>query len=73
MKDLKAIYNAYSHIKINKDVDFCHSMDKKGYRILCKNFFADKDSKKLSVLLAEETVVASNESEKIFLQWLNLE
>lgn len=73
MKYLTAIKSEYSQLKINKDVDFCHSMDKEGYKILYKNFFADKRNKNLAILIAEETSVSSNQSEKLFLQWLKVE
>lgn len=73
MKDLKSLQSEYGLIKMHQDGCFCHSMDKKGYKILCKNFFANDVNKKLALALADETIITSLESEKNFLQWLNME
>ena len=73
MKDLTSLQKYYNSVEIHKDCCFCHSMDKKRYKILCERFFAEKENQKLFVKLAEETVELSNESEKLFLQWLNVE
>ncbi|HAJ77858.1 MAG TPA: hypothetical protein DCO89_02175 [Clostridiales bacterium] len=73
MKDLKSLKNAYSLVNTHKDCHFCHSIDKEGYKILYKNFFADDINKKTAQTLAYESNYLSAESENIFLQWLNLE
>ena len=73
MKDLKSLQDEYSQVKIHKDLCFCHSMDIEGYKILYKNFFADKANKDLTLKLSDEAILMSAESEKIYLQWLNME
>ena len=73
MKDLTSLQKCYNSIVIHKDCCFCHSMDKKGYKILCERFFAEQKNNNLCVELAEETIGLSKESEDIFLQWLNVE
>ena len=73
MKDLKSLQDEYSQIKVHKDLYFCHSMNVEGYKILYKNYFADETNKAAALRIADETISSSLESEKFFLQWLNVE
>lgn len=50
--------------------NFCHSIDTKGYTIMCKDFFADQSNSALSVEIAEECLKVENEAESLFLKWL---
>ena len=73
MKDLNKLANSYSLLDMNIISGFCHSIDKEKYRILCENFFCDKKVNSKFIEIAEENIVFSNQSEEIFLYWLNLE
>lgn len=73
MKDFIKLAKCYSMLDINRNDVFCHSIDKGKYKILCENFFQDEYIVSKYIQLAEEDLFASNESEKQFLHWLNLE
>ena len=73
MKDLLKLANSYSLLDMNRNTVFCHSIDKEKYKILCEKFFCDKKLNSKFIEIAEENIVFSNQSEEIFLHWLNLE
>ncbi len=73
MKDFIKLAQSYSLIDMNRNHVFCHSIDKEKYKILCENFFHDENVKAKYIKIAEENNVFSNQSENIFLHWLNLE
>ena len=78
---LEIIMNEFSNInfefenvsKIHKKRVCCHSIDKKRYKILCENFFANIDCKSMEIMLAQESLTYDNESENKFVDWLNKE
>ena len=73
MKDFKKLLQCYSLIDMNRNHVFCHSIDKEKYKISCENFFHDENVKSSYIQIAQESAVSSNESENIFLHWLNWE
>ena len=54
----------------NKSKCFCHSMNIEDYKILYKDFFADKKNVYLEQTLSEET---DFDAEKIYVDWLKKE
>ena len=60
-------------LKIHKNKDCCHSIDKKQYRLLCKYFFSNTQNKAIEIMFAEECLTYGTESENEFLDWLNKE
>ena len=73
MKGFIELAKAYSLLDMNKNHIFCHSIDKEKYKILCEKFFYDEKVKSKYIEIAEENIVFSNQSEELFLHWLNLE
>lgn len=73
MKRINAIKCEFDKINFHKKLNFCHSIDKESYRILCEEFFLSQKNIDLETELAEKTNILCNESEKEFLCWLNLE
>ena len=72
--------NEYSELKSQLEAlccgqkkSFCHTMDRRRYKILCANFYSNPENRNTSICIAEEMAHLFLESEEEFLHWLDLE
>ena len=70
MNKFDAIITEYKKLNFNNSESLIHSIDKDKYTNLCKNFFMDKNNLNLFSNIANDANVSSNESERVFVDWL---
>lgn len=74
MKELKAIKDEFNKsYDINKNLDFCHSIDKERYKIQCRDFFFQTSNVDFFLNVCNEANYANFESENAYVEWLNME
>lgn len=74
MKEFDAIKNEFDKIiDVNKNLNFCHSIDKERYKIECRDFFFQTSNVNFFLNVCNEADYANFESENSYISWLNME
>ena len=73
MKDILNVIKEYQKLDFNNKYNYLHSIDIESYKTQCKNFFAKKSNRDYFLEIANENIFIDNESEKTFVEWLNVE